>query len=121
MAQYLLGIDEGTTGCKTCIFDVDGKLISMDYREYPSYYPHSGWVEQVPEDITPALFASCRAAVETSGVDPKEIAAMSISSQGSVIGLLDGEGQLIRPFIGWQDLRGEANVDDILDKIKGLR
>ena len=117
MAQYLLGIDEGTTGCKTCIFDVDGKLISMDYREYPSYYPHSGWVEQVPEDITPALFASCRAAVETSGVDPKEIAAMSISSQGSVIGLLDGEGQLIRPFIGWQDLRGEANVDDILDKI----
>ena len=42
MAQYLLGIDEGTTGCKTCIFDVDGKLIAMDYREYPSYYPHQG-------------------------------------------------------------------------------
>jgi len=117
MAQYLLGIDEGTTGCKTCIFDVDGKLIATDYREYPCYYPHSGWVEQVPEDITPALFASCRATVEKSGVDPKEIVAMSISSQGSVIGLLDGEGQLIRPFVGWQDLRGEANVDDVLGKI----
>jgi xylulokinase len=117
MTQYLLGIDEGTTGCKTCIFDVEGTLIATDYREYPCYYPRPGWVEQIPEDITPALFASCKAAVEASGVDPKDIVAMSISSQGSVIGLLDGDGQLIRPFVGWQDLRGEANIEEILRAI----
>ena len=117
MAQYLLGIDEGTTGCKTCIFDLEGNLVATDYREYPCYYPNPGWVEQVPEDITPALFASCKATVKASGVDPKDILAMSLSSQGSVIGLLDGEGELIRPFVGWQDLRGEANIEDFLTKI----
>lgn len=26
MAQYLVGLDGGTTGCKTCIFDLDGKV-----------------------------------------------------------------------------------------------
>ena len=38
--DYLVGIDAGTTGCKTCVFDVDGHLIGSDYREYPCQYPH---------------------------------------------------------------------------------
>ena len=29
MAQYLVGLDGGTTGCKTCIFDLDGKLANI--------------------------------------------------------------------------------------------
>ena len=34
-----------------------------------------------------------------------------------MIGLLDGRGELIRPFVGWQDLRGEPYIQDILAKI----
>jgi xylulokinase len=117
MAEYLLGLDEGTTGCKACVFDLDGKVIGTDYREYPCYYPQKGWVEQIPEDITPALFASVKAAVEASGVDPADIKAMGISSQGSVIGLLDESGTLIRPFVGWQDLRGEATLAQLDAKL----
>ncbi len=117
MAEYLLGLDEGTTGCKACVFDLDGVVIASDYREYPCYYPHKGWVEQLPEDITPALFASVKAAVEASGVDPTDIKAIGISSQGSVIGLLDEDGQLIRPFVGWQDLRGEANLPELASQL----
>ena len=44
--KYIVGIDEGTTGCKTCVFDENGKLISSSSREYPSYYPQPGFVEQ---------------------------------------------------------------------------
>ena len=117
MAQYLLGLDEGTTGCKACVFDLDGTVVASDYREYPCYYPHKGWVEQIPEDITPALFASVKAAVEASGVDPADIVAMGISSQGSVIGLLDENGELIRPFVGWQDLRAEADLPALEAKL----
>lgn len=113
MKQYLLGIDEGTTGCKTCIFDLEGNLIASDYREYPCYYPKPGWVEQLPEDITPALFASCKAAIEKAGVPKKDIIAIGISSQGAVWGPLDKDGQLLRPFISWQDLRGSSYVDKI--------
>ena len=50
MAQYLVGLDGGTTGCKTCIFDLDGKLVGSDYREYPSYYPEPGWAGKLGKD-----------------------------------------------------------------------
>ena len=60
MAQYLVGLDGGTTGCKTCIFDLDGKLVGSDYREYPSYYPEPGWVEQTTEDLLPNFYDSIR-------------------------------------------------------------
>ena len=51
MGKYLVGMDAGTTGCKVCVFDLEGNLIGSDYREYPCYYPNEGWVEQIPEDI----------------------------------------------------------------------
>ncbi|MBQ7418518.1 MAG: hypothetical protein IJV18_10630 [Acidaminococcaceae bacterium] len=46
MSKYLVGIDEGTTGTKVCVFDTTGHLISSAYEEYPSYYPKPGYVEQ---------------------------------------------------------------------------
>jgi len=117
MGKYLLGIDEGTTGCRACIFDFKGNLIASDYREYPCYYPKSGWVEQTDEDITPALYASVKAAINKGDIDAEEIEALGISSQGGVTGLVDEDGNLLRPFVGWQDLRGTPYVDKILEKI----
>lgn len=118
MGKYLVGMDAGTTGCKVCVFDLEGNLIGSDYREYPCYYPHEGWVEQIPEDTTPALFKTCKEAIRKAQVDPKDIIAVGLSSQGSVIGLLDEEGELIRPFVGWQDLRGsEGEIKWITDQI----
>ena len=66
MAQYLVGLDGGTTGCKTCIFDLDGKLVGSDYREYPSYYPEPGWVEQTTEDLLPNFYDSIKTAINKS-------------------------------------------------------
>lgn len=117
MGKYLLGIDEGTTGCRACIFDFQGNLIGSDYREYPCYYPRPGWVEQTDKDITPALYASVQAAIANAGVDPKDIVALGISSQGGVFGPVDKNGSLLRPFIGWQDLRGTPYIQKVFEKI----
>lgn len=118
MGKYIVGMDAGTTGCKVCVFDLEGNLIGSDYREYPCYYPQEGWVEQIPEDMTPALFKTCKEAIRKAQVDPKEIMAVGLSSQGSVIGLLDENGELIRPFIGWQDIRGgEKEMNWITERI----
>ncbi|MCI8326350.1 MAG: carbohydrate kinase [Lachnospiraceae bacterium] len=106
MAKYLVGLDGGTTGCKTCIFDLEGNLMGSDYREYPCYYPHPGWVEQIEEDLLPAFYDSIKAAIDNSKIDPNDIIGFGFSSQGSVIGLLDENGELIRPWVGWQDTRG---------------
>ena len=48
--HYLLGIDVGTTGCKTELIGVDGESLSKAYREYPLLFPKPSWVEQDPEE-----------------------------------------------------------------------
>ena len=118
MGKYLVGIDEGTTGCKTCIFDFEGNIVGTDYREYPCYYPGPGMVEQKSEDITPALFASCKDAIKGSGIDPKEIVALGLSSQAGPVGLINEKGEMLRDWIGWQDVRAQKKeCDEILSKI----
>jgi len=128
MSKYLIGLDAGTTGCKACVFDFKGNIIGSDYREYPCYYPHPGWVEQSGDEMTAALFATVKAAIANSGVDSKEIAAFALSTQGAAWGPLDKNGKLLRPFFIWQDLRGtpylakvrELITDEEYYKITGL-
>ncbi|WP_028709754.1 xylulokinase [Propionicicella superfundia] len=118
MTQYLIGIDAGTTGCKACVFDTQGNMLARDYRAYPSYYPHPGYVEQSPDDMVPAVFDTCRAAVEKSGIRPQDVAGLSMSTQGSVIAMMDKHDELIRPFVSWQDIRGGREaIAWILDRI----
>lgn len=45
---YLIGIDIGTSGTKTVLFDQNCRPIASAVREYPLYQPHNGWAEQDP-------------------------------------------------------------------------
>ena len=110
MSDFLVGIDAGTTGCKSIVFDLDGNVLGQDYREYPCVYPGPGLVEQRYEDIIPPLTDSCREAVAASGVSPEEIRAVAFSSQAPLLALVDAEGNLIRDFLSWQDLRGAPYI-----------
>lgn len=113
MARYLVGIDEGTTGCKASIFDVHGVMASSAYREYPCYYPQAGWVEQLAEDIVPMLYEACKEAIDKSNIDPRDIAVVSFSAQGSLVMVLDKKNAPLRPFIGWQDVRSVAEREEL--------
>ena len=45
-----IGIDLGTSAVKLILMDETGKIHNTVSREYPIFYPHSGWSEQNPED-----------------------------------------------------------------------
>lgn len=47
MIKYVAGIDAGTTGLKTIIFDLQGRAIGKDYEEYPCITPRVGWVSRM--------------------------------------------------------------------------
>ena len=48
--RYLLGIDVGTSGTKTVLFDEKGTVIASKSEEYPLSQPQNGWAEQNPAD-----------------------------------------------------------------------
>lgn len=50
MRTLLLGVDIGTSSCKTAVFDPDGHVIAQGGSEYPVHYPEKGWAEQDPRD-----------------------------------------------------------------------
>ena len=67
--EYLLGIDIGTSGTKTVLFDRDANPITAKTFEYPLYQEQNGWAEQEPEDWWNAVVQGVQAVLQASGVD----------------------------------------------------
>jgi len=44
--MYLIGIDLGTTGCKSMLFDYEGKILSQKYIEYGLITSNDIYIEQ---------------------------------------------------------------------------
>ena len=77
--EYLLGIDIGTSGTKTVLFDRDANPITAKTFEYPLYQEQNGWAEQDPADWANASFGTVKAVVEKSGVNPSDIVGVGLS------------------------------------------
>ena len=45
----LIGIDVGTSGCKTIVIDDAGRVLARHLVEYPLSTPEPGWAEQDPD------------------------------------------------------------------------
>ena len=50
-ADYILSIDQGTTGTTVLVVDVNGRIVDRAYSEFTQIYPRPGWVEHNPIEI----------------------------------------------------------------------
>lgn len=106
MKQYLLAIDEGTTGTTAVIMDQDLHFIAETSIDFPQHFPKPGWVEHDLTEIWTAVGESIEAAVKKSGIDPKKIAAIGITNQRETICFWDKQtGETLGNAIVWQDRR----------------
>lgn len=103
--QYLLGIDIGTSGTKTVLFDTLGNTVASDLSEYPMYQPHSGWAEQDPEDWWRAVYTTINNVILKSGVASSDIRGIGLSGQMHGAVLLDKDNRVLRKAIIWCDQR----------------
>ncbi len=108
---YLIGIDIGTSGTKTCLFDADGTLVASATGEYPLYQPENGWAEQNPADWWQATVETLRTV--TTGIDASAIAGIGFSGQMHGLVMLDEGGDVIRPSIIWCDQRTASECAEI--------
>lgn len=114
--KYIVGIDIGTTGSKTIIFDLNGNAIGSGYIEYTCTYPNPGWVEQDPNVLVESAMKSAKDAIETSGINPLEIASIGISAQRCSVIFIDENNNPIK-MISWQDNRAVDEVKEIEKEI----
>ena len=105
--MYLLGVDLGTTGCKSILFNQNAEIISEAYIEYPLIRTEKGWIEQDADLWWRLVKDVVREAILNSGVDSKGIIALSISSQGISFVPVDKDGKTLCNAISWLDMRAD--------------
>ncbi|MCL2699804.1 MAG: xylulokinase, partial [Defluviitaleaceae bacterium] len=119
--KYLIGIDLGTSGTKTVLFDEHGRSISSAAVEYPLIQPRNGWAEQNPADWWNACIATVKQVLEESGVNPNNIAGVGLSGQMHGLVLLDAQGNVLRNSILWCDGRTSAECEEITETVGAQR
>ena len=121
MNRFLIGIDLGTSGTKTVLFDEFGGAVASSTVEYPLIQLQNGWAEQDPNLWWDACVATLRQVVGESGIDPADIAGIGLSGQMHGLVLLDGDGEVLRNSIIWCDGRTSEECAEITDIIGARR
>ena len=117
--QYVMGIDIGTSGCKTLIIDHNGLVVARAVAEYPLSTPHPGWSEQEPEHWWRAVKSTVKAALNDLKHD-SDIKAIGLSGQMHGLVPLDKHGEVLRPAILWNDQRTGKQCQEIHELAGGV-
>ena len=114
MNKYI-GIDLGTSSVKMLLVSADGEILNSVTREYPIFYPQSGWSEQNPIDWYNATIDGIKELI--SEVDKNTVKGISFGGQMHGLVILDENDNVIRPAILWNDGRTQKETDYLNDVI----
>ncbi len=113
--QYVVGVDVGTTGTKSVVFDIEGNIKGIGYFNTPTYWPRPGWSEQNANDVEELMLSSTKFAIQNSGVDPKDIIGVGFTHMCTTWVPVDKDGNYLHPIVLWNDTRGGEMFDFIRD------
>ncbi|KAA0969462.1 xylulokinase [Aureimonas fodinaquatilis] len=106
----LLGIDLGAGSLKSTVINGSGTVVATASLPVETLSPKPGFSEQDPEGWWSALTGSLRK-IWAMGVDPAQIAAVSVTAGAHTHVLTDSNGRILRPAIMWNDQRSGVQVD----------
>ena len=111
MESYLLGIDIGTSACKTALFYGDGRVKASESEVYPVYHPRQGWAEQNPDEWWKAVCTAVKRMLEKSNIAPGSILGIGIDGQSWSAIAVDGDGKSLCNTPIWMDTRAQGICD----------
>lgn len=115
-----MGIDIGTTGCKTILVDDTGNVLASAIEEYPFYSPRHGWAEQNPDDWWEAVVGTIRVLFSSNKPLMGDLRGIGLSGQMHGLVALDKDGAVIRPSILWNDQRTVKQCEQIYEAVGGI-
>ncbi len=118
--RYTIGVDFGGSSSKATLLEDTGRVVATASLEYPSYYPFPGWLEQNADELFEAMHINVRACLDKSGVDPADIAALSIDAATHMAVLCGEDDRPVRNFIHWSDKRCTKQVQYVKENYAGL-
>lgn len=112
LSEYILTIDQGTTGTTTALYDRQGRMAVKAYCEITQIYPQPGWVEHDPLEIWESVKKTC---AELPAALLSKVVALGITNQReTTIVWNKNSGRPIHNAIVWQCRR----TAPICDRLK---
>jgi xylulokinase len=117
MPRLLLGIDVSTTGAKALLVRDDGTVAATATTPLTLSTPRPLWSEQDPHEWWRGVSASIRQALQDAKATGADVAAVGLTGQMHGLVLLDGDRNVLRPAILWNDQRTAAECDLIRERL----
>jgi len=110
--NYALAYDIGTTGVKTCLFEIDDgiKLIASAIEGYELYVYPDGGAEQDPNEWWSAMCSTTKKLIKSSKIKPEKIDGISFCSQMQGLVLVDKDGMPVRRAMSYMDQRAKKEI-----------
>ncbi len=102
--MIFLGIDVGTSACKTCAYDENGTLLLKKQASYTIRHPQSGWAEVDALEMKHAVLSLLK---DMANKLPQNITSIAVSSQGEGIVALQSDMTPCSPIILSYDKRNQ--------------
>ena len=110
--KHLIAYDIGTTGIKTCLFEVDDTIRLLGYagKNYPLYILENGGAEQDGDDWWNAMCQTTKEVLETTGIAADQIEGLSFCSQMQGLVLVDKDGVPVHRPMSYMDQRAKEEI-----------
>jgi glycerol kinase len=103
MPDFILAIDQGTTGSTVALVDAQGQLCASVNVEFKQHYPKPRWVEHEPSAIWASIEKALGRLLRKKLCKPSDIAAIGITNQRETVVLWDRRtGEAVHNAIVWQ-------------------
>lgn len=114
--SYTICYDIGTSGIKCGLFDGELNCRIITRGDYTVLFADNT-AEAEPSAYIDGVVQCTREAMQKSGVDPAEVRALCITTQGETLIPVDKNGHPLYRAIVWLDGRAEAEADELRQKL----
>ncbi|MBB5160434.1 FGGY-family carbohydrate kinase [Mycobacterium sp. AZCC_0083] len=120
MTIHTIGIDVGTTGTKTVLFDTKSGIVAQASRETTLYSPSPGFAEADTDQWYAGAVESIREVLSTSGISGDSVAAVAVSGMVPAVVAVDSSGKPLRRAILQNDARAHREVGELAAALDGV-
>ena len=117
MPEYVLAIDQGTTGTTVLLLDARGRIRGRAYGEIHQHYPRPGWVEHDADEIYRSVVRLSRRAIASARLDAAAIASIGITNQRETFVVWERKnGRPLHRAIVWQCRRSTEICEQLREQ-----
>lgn len=113
MGNLYMGIDIGTTGVRSALFDVNGLQVGIAYKEYTMLSTQPGMAELDPMTIFSSILEVVKDCIQKTETNSGCIRAIGLSTQLFSLLAVDKEGNCLTNVLTWADNRSMNEAEYI--------